>query len=523
MTIGTHDADLFACFDQAAGIIEQDLWAKGLANALYLKHVLSQRVSYRFLDLWRVKRHGAGRDFDAGKALKMIRMLFVFLLAAALMWIVRYSDTKGWIPGDQPRKPYLQQVAGDRAIVAWRTSQRLFDEPRLEWGFVQESGEDPEQWNETRGSTVTSSVDDRYCDHQVVLTGLPPRREIRYRVFNGESSVGEGQFRSAPVQNYDGPIKIWVLGDSGTGEPIQYGVRDSMVEYLGDTTLDMFIHVGDMAYSRGRDGEFTSRFFRPYRSIISSVSCWPAPGNHEMKSADSATQSGPYFEAYVMPKDGECGGLSSGTEAYYSFDYGPIHVVSLDSSDDAIEPDGVMLSWLEEDLASTDKKWIIAFFHHPPYTRGSHNSSNWKDSRGRLVKMREIALPVLEAGGVDLVLAGHSHVYERSALIQGVYGYGEAPAHPVTDRELIESEGKILQWAEDRYDQKNSFGTVYIVIGNGGASVRNSGEHPVMVNTQSVHGSGLITVDGDELLFESVSIDGEVIDRLVIDRSSQGS
>ncbi|MAW75933.1 MAG: metallophosphoesterase [Planctomycetes bacterium] len=451
----------------------------------------------------------------------MIRMLFLVLLAAALLWIVRYSDTKGWIPGDRPRLPYMQQVAGDRAIVAWRTSQRLFADARLEWGFEQDSGAGPLEWNEAPGETATSTQDPRYCDHHVVLTGLPPQRKIHYRAFNDTQLIGQGQFRTAPVDDFGGQIRIWVLGDSGTGEPIQYRVRDSMIGYLGETPLDMLVHVGDMAYSRGRDGEFTARFFRPYHSILSSVPCWPAPGNHEMKRADSATQSGPYFEAYVLPKEGECGGLSSGTEAYYSFDYGPIHFVSLDSSGDAIDPEGAMLTWLEEDLASTDKKWIIAFFHHPPYTRGSHTSSNYGDSYGRLVRMREFANPVLEAGGVDLVLAGHSHVYERSALIQGVYGYGEAPSHPVTDRELIRNDGKILQWDEDRYEQTDSLGTVYVVVGNGGASVRKRGEHPVMVNTQAIHGSGLITVEGDQLLFESVSIEGEVADRVVIDRSSR--
>ena len=63
MAIGADDADLFACFDQAAGIIEQDLAAKGLANALYLKHVLSQKVSYRFLVPWRAERQEDGDDF----------------------------------------------------------------------------------------------------------------------------------------------------------------------------------------------------------------------------------------------------------------------------------------------------------------------------------------------------------------------------------------------------------------------------------------------------------------------------
>ena len=134
----------------------------------------------------------------------MIRMLFLVLLAAALLWIVRYSDTKGWIPGDRPRLPYMQQVAGDRAIVAWRTSQRLFADARLEWGFEQDSGAGPLEWNEAPGETATSTQDPRYCDHHVVLTGLPPQRKIHYRAFNDTQLIG--QVRGA-VDDLLPPIK----------------------------------------------------------------------------------------------------------------------------------------------------------------------------------------------------------------------------------------------------------------------------------------------------------------------------
>ncbi|MGE4603261.1 MAG: metallophosphoesterase [Planctomycetota bacterium] len=451
----------------------------------------------------------------------MIRMLFLVFLASALLWGVRYSDSKGWIPADRERLPYLQQVAGDRAVVAWRTSQRHPSDARLEWGFEQDSGTGPIEWKKTTGESIPSNQNPSYCDHHVLLTGLPSGRKIRYRAFNDSHFIGEGQFRTDPGPDFDGPIRAWILGDSGTGSPVQYAVRDSMLGHLADLPLDMLVHVGDMAYSKGRDGEFTARFFRPYRSLLSSTPCWPAPGNHEMKRADSATQSGPYFEAFILPTEGECGGVASGTEAFYSFDYGPIHFISLDSSGDAIDPEGAMLAWLEEDLSATDQRWIIAFFHHPPYSRGSHPSNNFGDSRGRLVKMREVAVPVLEAGGVDLVLAGHSHVYERSALIQGVYGYGEPPSHPVTDRELLRSEGKILQWDGDTYHQMGSLGTVYSVVGNGGSEVNKAGVHPVMVSTRAINGSALLTIERDRLLFESVSITGEVIDQIVIDRSPQ--
>ena len=77
-----------------------------------------------------------------------------------------------------------------------------------------------------------------------------------------------------------------------------------------------------------------------------------------------------------------------------------------------------MAQGLQADLAATTRDWIIAFFHHPPYSKGTHDS----DREGRLVDMRQNFLPILEAGGVDVVLTGHSHVYERSFFVDGHYG-----------------------------------------------------------------------------------------------------
>ena len=74
-----------------------------------------------------------------------------------------------------------------------------------------------------------------------------------------------------------------------------------------------------------------------------------------------------------------------------------------------------MMTWLEADLQNNDKLWVIAFWHHPPYSKGSHDS----DTEGKLIDMREIVLPLVEQYGADLVLSGHSHSYERSYLIDG--------------------------------------------------------------------------------------------------------
>ncbi len=104
-----------------------------------------------------------------------------------------------------------------------------------------------------------------------------------------------------------------------------------------------------------------------------------------------------------------------------------LHFICLDSHETDRSPDGPMLTWLVDDLMATGADWVIAFWHHPPYTKGSHDS----DVEPPLVEMRENVLPILEDFGVDLVLAGHSHSYERSFLLDSHYG-SSATLKPAT-------------------------------------------------------------------------------------------
>src|SRR2546425_5664596 len=135
-------------------------------------------------------------------------------------------------------------------------------------------------------------------------------------------------------------------------------------------------------------------------------------------STSSSSQSGPYYDIFTLPKSGEAGGVASGTEAYYSFNYANIHFVCLDSIDSNRSPSGAMLTWLKADLAANTRQWLIAFWHYPPYSKGSHDS----DPDTTSTQMRQYVLPILDDYGVDLVLSGHSHSYERSYLLDGHYG-----------------------------------------------------------------------------------------------------
>ena len=155
-----------------------------------------------------------------------------------------------------------------------------------------------------------------------------------------------------------------------------------------------------------------------YPEMLRKTVLWPAYGNHDGSAADAATNTGPYYDIFTLPKQAEAGGVASGTEAYYSFDYANIHFVELESYETDRSPTGPMLTWLQRDLAANTQPWVIVFFHHPPYSKGSHNS----DTEIELIEMRQNALPILENFGVDLVLSGHSHSYERSFLLDSHYG-----------------------------------------------------------------------------------------------------
>jgi acid phosphatase type 7 len=143
---------------------------------------------------------------------------------------------------------------------------------------------------------------------------------------------------------------------------------------------------------------------------------FPTPGNHDYYSATQSSRSHTYYNIFTMPTAGESGGIASGTEAWYSYDWGNIHFLSLDSygtespnNSRLYDTTGPQVNWIKNDLAANNKKWTVAYWHHPPYTMGSHNS----DTESELVNIRQNFIRILERYGVDLILCGHSHDYER--------------------------------------------------------------------------------------------------------------
>jgi hypothetical protein len=311
------------------------------------------------------------------------------------------------------RGPYLQSATPTSLVVRWRTDTT--EGSFVRYGLAADA------------LTETTKAFGIGTEHIVQLSELLPGRRYFYSVMgSAENKDGDGKvlrvpvyaFTTPPLTGPASPTRVWVLGDPGTKGATQLAVRDAYTKFAGDRRADLVLLLGDNAYPDGTDADYQKAIFEVYPEALRTTPFWSTLGNHDGHSANSITQSGPYYDIFTFPTRAQAGGVASGTEAYYSFDYANIHFVCLDSHDTLRTSDGAMAQWLKADLAATARDWIIAFFHHPTYSKGTHDS----DREGRLVDMRQNFLPILEAGGVDVVLTGHSHVYERSFFVDGHYG-----------------------------------------------------------------------------------------------------
>jgi hypothetical protein len=396
------------------------------------------------------------------------------------------------------RGPYLQLGTPSSVIVRWRTDTPT--STRIDWGT------EP-------GSLVFSLTDTTMAtEHEVTLTGLQSATRYAYAVGDAGGVLVQDEnctFVTPPPVGTSQPVRAWVTGDSGQPGPIQEAVRDAFLNYTGARGADLWLMLGDNAYNSGTDAEYQAGVFTPYAAQLRQWVLWPTRGNHDALHFGANSD---YYDFFTLPALGQAGGVSSGTEAYYSYDYANVHFVCLDSEGSSRQPGSAMLTWLKADLAATSQDWIITYWHHPPYTKGSHDS----DFENQLIEMRQNVVPVLDSLGADLCLTGHSHSYERSFLLRQHYGTSGtlADSMRVDDRDgRRDGDGP---YQKPSPSQTLFGGAVYVVAGSSSKIGGGSLNHPVMVSSQNVAGSLVLDVNGGVLDGRFLDSFGAVTDSFTI-------
>ena len=191
-------------------------------------------------------------------------------------------------------------------------------------------------------------------------------------------------------------VRFAVIGDNGTGSTAQYEVGAQMAATRARMPFDFVIMLGDNMYGSQEPRDFVDKFERPYAALLAAgVPFFAALGNHD------------------QPSNRQYPGFNMAGRRYYSFVRDFVRFVVLDTN--LLEPQ--QLTWFEQALHAAGEEWILVYFHHPLYSNARRHGAN--------VDVRVVLEPLLVKYSVDVVFAGHEHVYERIKPQKGITYFTE--------------------------------------------------------------------------------------------------
>jgi len=251
-------------------------------------------------------------------------------------------------------------------------------------------------------------------------------------------------------------VRFAAIGDSGTGDQEQYDVAKEMEAYHHVVAFDFVIMLGDNIYGGHSPRDFAQKFELPYKPLLDArVKFYASLGNHDDPNIERL------YKQFNM-----------NGERYHTFKKGDVQFFALDSN----YMDTKQLTWLEQNLRSSNARWKICYFHHPLYNEGK--------SHGPDLDLRNQLAPLLKLYGVNAVFSGHEHAYERIKPEDGIY---------------------------------------YFIQGSSGKLVRNDFNHRDVVETSFDRDRTfmLVEIDGDKLYFQTISRTGQTVDSGEITRQGQ--
>jgi hypothetical protein len=353
------------------------------------------------------------------------------------------------------RRPYLQRVTAQGAMVVWTGAA-------ASGGSV--SVATPEGTIVARAEAAvdtTAPLGVERAQWIATLDGLSPGTRYCYDIRQSEAGghhaqtlLYGGTFVTPPPPGAGAPVRALVFGDSGEGGADQRALFAQMQTF----PFDLMLHTGDIAYDDGTLADFESKFFGVYAPLLTDAPVFPISGNHDYRTADAA----PFRQVFALPENGG----PDGRERWYSFDWGDVHFVALDTE----KIGDAQAAWLAADLEANRLPWTIVYGHRPPYSSGEHGGD---------ALFQRTFVPILDAHGVDLVLSGHEHHYERFRPQAGI---------------------------------------TYLVTGGGGRGVRSVGSGPTTAFSEAVIHCIVVEVEGPTLSLHAIDGVGREFDSTTIQK-----
>jgi predicted phosphodiesterase len=272
--------------------------------------------------------------------------------------------------------------------------------------------------------------------------------------------LGLSTWRNLAAQAFSLPaaansVKFAAIGDNGTGDKPQYDIANQMARVRAQFPFDRTIMLGDNMYGGQSAKDLVTKFSAPYKALLDSgVKFYASIGNHD----DPVNISYPLW--------------NMNGQRYYSYATKNVRFFALDSN----QVDQKELVWLENALKTAQEDWKICYFHHPLYSDGG--------THGPAVDVRVLFEPLFVTYGVNVVFAGHEHLYERLTPQKGIYYFTSGSAG-----QLRKGDTRHTATNAASFDQDQSF--------------------------------MLVEIDGNQMSFQTISRTGMTVDSGTIQRQAK--
>ncbi|MDD5748797.1 MAG: fibronectin type III domain-containing protein, partial [Actinomycetota bacterium] len=422
-----------------------------------------------------------------------MRKKFVVLTLCASFLAFCLLPVSGVRAAGAPRHVHLswQRSPSTTMTVTWHTDTGLSGyTPTVKYGNV--SGSYP--WSKT-GTSSTYSVA-TVSVHVVELTGLSPSTKY-YFTCGSDSYEWSTEYSFTTAFSENKGFRFVAFGDSRNGvwpfestDNANFEIWQQSVSKAASESPLFSIFTGDNV----RDCTDESKWNLWFDKLLphAGIPFMATAGNHEYSSGNLCDA---YLKRFSFPANEDL----TLSERAYSFDIAKTHFICLDTGGSDDEPSYLYSQqpWLENDLKSAKQRgceWIIVFLHRPPYCAGgNHDPAN---------DVQSAWVPLFDDYGVDLVLNGHNHYYERTYPLKGG---GESPT--VT--------------SADTNDYYNPGGTIYVVAGGAGAPLVDTGSSYYLVSaSKSYHYCVLDIIPGKKLEAHVKKLDGTEIDNFSISKAT---
>jgi hypothetical protein len=448
--------------------------------------------------------------------------------------------------------PYLQPgnsspLTKEQPVLIWQTDS-IPGEYKVEY-VLGSSIEGATKMMSTKVTSVKLNLKNKTTYlYRATLPKLKLDTQYAYRVSLKGNPIASGVYhsRTKKVQT-----RFAVFGDCGAGTPQQAAIAYQVYQQKPQFVLV----TGDNVYRSGLEKEYRENFFPYYTAkeaspekgapLMNTLPFYMLLGNHDVYGDDfDKTPDGlAYFYYNDLPLNGPVTDFvtkPTGNEqlikafktnvgsryprmSNFSFDYGNVHIACLDANPYTNPLDPTLVQWLADDMRNSKADWKIVSYHHPGF---NSSKAHYNYQQMRLLS------PVLEQLGIDMVLTGHVHNYQRTVPLKF-----EPKRDSTGTRYLISEEGRVdgKFTLDEKFDGINNTkpnGIIYIVTGAGGAPLYDTSlsgkpdlwKHDPQANwvpyttkiVSDIHSFTLIETDGKTLLLKQMNAKGEVFDQIKV-------